>query len=130
LKDKLEDAMVKAIGEPGSVVYAFGEKWGPETNKKDQYFKFKPGNGIHDIHMNQGNTGKWKKDNGVFQDGAIYIEYPGDKWRAFYFAFQSQTFDTDDQGNAPGDAGGAPVKKKKKVKKKAAKIAPRKKKEK
>lgn len=99
LKDKLEDAIVKAMATPGSVVYALGEKWGPEQNKKDQYFHFKPGNGIHDIHMNQGNSGKYKKDNGIFQDGAIIIEFPGDKWRAFFFAFQSQTFHTDDNGN-------------------------------
>jgi len=98
LKDKMEDATVKAMAQAGSVIYAFGEKWGPE-NKADQYFKFKPGNGIHDIHMNQGNSGKYKKDNGVFQDGAVYIEYPGDNWRAFFFAFQSQTFKTDNKGN-------------------------------
>jgi uncharacterized protein YukJ len=49
--------------------------------------------------MNQGNSGKWKRDNGVYQDGAIFIEYPRDKWRAFFFAFQSQTFDTDNNGN-------------------------------
>jgi uncharacterized protein YukJ len=99
LKDKLEDAVLKALAEADSVVYALGEKWGPERNRADQYFRFKPGNGIHDIHMNQGSSGKYKKDNGVFQDGAIYIEYPDDKWRAFFFAFQSQTFVTDDKGN-------------------------------
>jgi uncharacterized protein YukJ len=49
--------------------------------------------------MNQGNSGQYARDNGVFQDGALYFEYPGDKWRAFFFAFQSQTFDTDDRGN-------------------------------
>lgn len=103
LKDKLEAAVVKALGEAGTVVYAFGQKWGPENNKKDAYFKFKPGNGIHDIHMNQGNSGKWKKDNGIYQDGAIFIEYPNDKWRAFFFTFQSQTFNTDNKGN-PVDA--------------------------
>jgi uncharacterized protein YukJ len=42
---------------PGSVIYAFGAKWGPEKGKPDKYFKFVPGNGIHDIHMNQGNSG-------------------------------------------------------------------------
>lgn len=104
LKDKLESAAVKAMAQAGTVIYAFGDKWGPEK-KADQYFKFKPGNGIHDIHMNQGNSGQYKSDNGVFQDGAIYIEYPGDKWSAFFFAFQSQTFNTDNKGN-PG--GGAP----------------------
>jgi len=116
LKDKIEDAILKALSEPGSVVYAFGERWGPETNRRDQYFKFTPGNGIHDIHMNQGNSGKWKRDNGVYQDGAIFIEYPGDKWRAFFFAFQSQTFDTDNKGN-PRGANSEPAKPKKKGKK-------------
>jgi len=116
LKDKLEDAVLKALSEPGSVVYAFGERWGPETNRRDQYFRFAPGNGIHDIHMNQGNSGRWKRDNGVYQDGAIFIEYPGDKWRAFFFTFQSQTFDTDNKGNPRGGAS-EPTTPKKKAKK-------------
>jgi uncharacterized protein YukJ len=99
LKDKLEAIIVKAMGTPGAVIYALGQKWGPEVGKPDKYFGFQPGNGIHDIHMNQGNSGKWKKDNGVYQDGALVVELPGDKWQAFFFAFQSQTFDTDDKGN-------------------------------
>jgi uncharacterized protein YukJ len=99
LKDKLEDAVVRAMAAKGSVVYAFGEKWGPEAKRRDQYFHFKPGNGIHDIHMNQRSSGKWKGDNGVYQDGALFVEYPGDKWRAFFLAFQSQTFNTDNKGN-------------------------------
>ena len=112
LKDKLEDAVVKALREEGSVIYAFGEKWGPETNKKDQYFHFKPGNGIHDIHMNQGNDDQWKRDNGTYQDGAIYVEYPEDKWSVFYLAFQSQSFDTDDDGNRISPTGGSTTTKK------------------
>jgi uncharacterized protein YukJ len=99
LKDKVESAVVKAVDLAGSLIYAFGEKWGPENGKKDQYFKFLPGNGIHDIHMNQGNGGKYKKDNGVYQDGGLVFQYPNGKWQAFFFAFQSQTFDTDDKGN-------------------------------
>jgi uncharacterized protein YukJ len=99
LKDKVEDAVVKAVGQVGSLIYAFGEKWGPETDKKDQYFKFLPGNGIHDIHMNQGNSGKYMKDNGVYQDGGLIFQYPNGKWVAFFFAFQSQTFKTDNKGN-------------------------------
>lgn len=104
LKDKLEDALLKALASPGSMLYAFGEKWGPEPDKADRHFRFKPGNGIHDIHMNQGNSGKWKSANGIYQDGALVIEYPNGKWRAFYLAFQSQTFDTDESGNALSDA--------------------------
>jgi uncharacterized protein YukJ len=86
------------VAQEGSVVYAFGDRWGPEK-KADQYFKFVPGNGIHDIHMNQGNSGKFKRDNGAYQDGCLLFNYPGGKWLAFFFAFQSQTFETDDNGN-------------------------------
>jgi uncharacterized protein YukJ len=104
LKDKLETAVVAAMDQVGAVIYAFGEKWGPEKNRPDQYFRFVPGNGIHDIHMNQGSGGKYKKYNGVYQDGGLVFEYAGGKYLAFFFAFQSQTFETDNAGN-PRKAG-------------------------
>ena len=53
------------------MIYAFGERWGSEPNTRDKYFGFKPGNGIHDIHMNQGSAEEFKKYNGVWQDGGI-----------------------------------------------------------
>lgn len=129
LKDLLETAVVKAMGQAGALVYALGAKWGPENGKADQYFKFTPGNGIHDIHMNQGNSGKYKKDNGVYQDGALYIGYPGGTWRAFYIAFQSQVFETDDSGNpaSPAIASAAGAKKPAVKSKPAAKAKPKKK---
>ncbi len=99
LKDKVEAAVARAVKEAGSLIYAFGERWGPEPVRKDQYFKFQPGNGMHDIHKNQGNGGRNRADNGIYQDGALVFQYPGDKWLAFYFAFQSQTFNTDGQGH-------------------------------
>jgi len=77
-------------------VYAFGEKWGPET-KRDKYFGFKPGNGIHDIHANQGNSDAWRRDDGVYQDGGLIIHLPDEaRWVAIFLAFQSQCFHTDD----------------------------------
>ena len=84
-------------------IYAFGSKWGPET-KADDYFHFKPGNGIHDIHLNQGSPGTHARDNGIFQDGALFMHFPAeDRWLAFFLAFQSQFAQTDNQGNAiPG----------------------------
>ena len=99
LKDLLETAVLKAMQQEGSVIYALGAKWGPEVGKPDQYFQFSPGNGIHDIHMNQGSSGKYRQDNGTFQDGALFVAYPGGKWGAFFIAFQSQSFKTDDHGN-------------------------------
>ena len=105
LKDKVEAASVKAMRQPGSLVHALGQKWGPKPDKQDRYFRFLPGNGLHDIHMNQGNAGKYRKDNGVYQDGALIFQYPGGAWLAFFFAFQSQSFQTDDQGNPVQAAG-------------------------
>jgi uncharacterized protein YukJ len=87
-------------------VYAFGEKWGPEASKPDQYFGFRPGNGIHDIHMNQGNPpGPHAGDNGVWQDGALLIHFPEeDRWVAYFLKFQSQTVHTEEPGGeTPGD---------------------------
>lgn len=98
LKDLLESAVLNAMRPAGALLYALGERWGPE-NDSDQYFGFSPGNGIHDIHMNQGNSGKYKKDNGVFQDGSLILSYPNGDWLAVFLAFQSQSFKTDAHGN-------------------------------
>ena len=97
------DLYVKRAIDRGAEVYAFGSKWGPET-KKDDYFGFKPGNGIHDIHLNQGSPPPHKGDNAIWQDGALFIYFPAeDKWLAFFLAFQSQFGQTDALGNAlPG----------------------------
>ncbi|MFC7392116.1 DUF2278 family protein [Scopulibacillus cellulosilyticus] len=100
LNDKINQYFKEAIDKK-AVVYAFGDRWGPEVGQPDQYFNFLPGNGIHDIHMNQGNAGNWTQDNGTWQDGGalIYFEET-DKWVGIFLAFQSQSWCTDDQGNA------------------------------
>ena len=96
LNERLDYFILKAIDEPDAVIYAFGEPWGPE-NKKDSYFGFKPGHGIHNVHMNQGNVEQWKQDDGVWQDGGLVFYYPSeDRFAAFFLAFQSQSFHTDD----------------------------------
>jgi uncharacterized protein YukJ len=90
------DLHVKQAIDRGADVYAFGSKWGPET-KPDEYFHFKPGNGIHDIHMNQGNEKGHQQDNGVWQDGGLFLHFADEnRWLAFFLAFQSQSFHTDD----------------------------------
>ena len=94
------DLHVQQAIDRGADVYAFGSKWGPET-KADEYFHFKPGNGIHDIHMNQGNEKGHQQDNGVWQDGGLFLHFAGEnRWLAFFLAFQSQSFHTDDQTGA------------------------------
>jgi uncharacterized protein YukJ len=110
LKDFLEDSVIASVEEKGALIYAFGARWGPET-KADQYFKFIPGNGVHDIHMNQGNDRGHAGDDGVYHDGCLFFYSPkDDAWTGYFMAFQSQTFDTDAvTGHARGADGGPQV---------------------
>lgn len=96
LNEKIDKYVERAMADENALIYAFGEKWGPETIK-DKIFGFLPGNGIHDIHMNQGNVGKFSADDGVWQDGGMLIHFPSDnRWVAIFLKFQSQTWHTDD----------------------------------
>lgn len=98
LKDYLQALVTRGINE-GGWLYAFGEPWGPEDDRPDQFFGFVPGRGVHDVHMNQGSHGKWRRDNGVGQDGALFLSFPDGDWRLLFFAFQTQSFKTNAQGH-------------------------------
>jgi len=96
LNEKLDSLIQRGMSDETSFIYAFGQRWGPE-NKADKYFGFKPGNGIHDIHMNQGNVGSFVGDDGVWQDGGLLFQFPGqNQWSAIFLKFQSQSWHTDD----------------------------------
>jgi uncharacterized protein YukJ len=96
LNEKLDRQVQQALSEEDAFVYAFGEPWGPEP-QADRYFGFQPGHGIHDIHMNQGNAGRFVDQDGVWQDGALLMHFPAQqRWSAVFLAFQSQAFHTDD----------------------------------
>ncbi|MEO2076788.1 MAG: YukJ family protein [Bacillus sp. (in: firmicutes)] len=100
LKEKVEFYVNKAM-KNNAVIYAYGEGWGPEENEPDKYFDFLPGYGIHDIHMNQGNTGKWKNDDGIWQDGGMLLHFEEEnRWVGIFLAFQSQSWCTDENGHA------------------------------
>ena len=96
LADVLDHYVQRAIAEPDALVYAFGEPWGPES-ARDKIFGFRPGNGVHDIHMNQGNSARFRGDDGVWQDGGLLLHFPGEsRWVGIFLAFQSQAWHTDD----------------------------------
>jgi uncharacterized protein YukJ len=98
LNEKIDRVMQRAMGDENALVYAFGERWGPEPGTKDKYFGFLPGNGIHDIHMNQGNSAGFVKDDGVYQDGGVLVHFPDQQqWVAVFLKFQSQSWHTDDK---------------------------------
>ena len=97
LSDQLEHYVDRAIQEADALLYAFGQRWGPEPTTKDKVFGFLPGNGIHDIHMNQGNVAPFLGDDGVWQDGGLLLQFPStNQWVAIFLAFQSQAWHTDD----------------------------------
>ena len=98
LSDRLAHFIGRARNEPDARIFAVGERWGPEAGTADKIFGFKPGNGIHDIHMNQGNVGQFTKDDGVWQDGGVILHFPStDQWVGVFLAFQSQAWHTDDR---------------------------------
>jgi uncharacterized protein YukJ len=103
LNEKLDFYVREAMGQETAFIYAFGERWGPEADKRDKYFGFLPGNGIHDIHQNQGNIGRWVKDDGIWQDGGLIIHFEREnRFVGIFLAFQSQATVTDDQGHTVG----------------------------
>ena len=91
----LENAVVTllnmTIADKDGVIYAFGSAYS-DSGKVD---------GIHDIHMNQGNPrNNHGGDNGVWQDGALMIHLPAKKtWTAVFIAFQTESWATDSAGN-------------------------------
>lgn len=94
----LENAVVAlldaAVAAGDATVYAFGSAYA-DGGVVD---------GIHDIHMNQGNpvSGSGKGghggDNGVWQDGALFLEMGG-AWTAVFLAFQTESWVTDAAGD-------------------------------
>ncbi len=79
------------IADKDGVLYAFGSAYA-DRGKVD---------GIHDIHMNQGNPAdNHGSDNGIWQDGAIFIHLPSkNTWTAIFIAFQTESWSTDNSGN-------------------------------
>ena len=75
-------------------MYVFGSAF-KDNNETDL--------GIHDVHINQGNpkSGGFEKDNGVYQDGALFFEFSNEEWVALILKFQTQAINTDDQTGNP-----------------------------
>ena len=90
----LQNAVVTLLNmtiADNGMIYAFGSSYA-DKGKVD---------GIHDIHMNQGNpANNHGFDNGVWQDGAIFIYLPSKgTWTAVFIAFQTESWSTDHSGN-------------------------------
>lgn len=68
--------------------------------------------GIHDVHMNQGSTGRFINpgyDNGqdcnkIWQDGALVVDYNQLQWLGYFSLFSKQLIPTDNLGNPSSDS--------------------------
>ncbi|RAR65849.1 uncharacterized protein DUF2278 [Paraburkholderia unamae] len=72
---------------------------------------YSEGDGVHDVHMNQGSRGEFihragddsNDHNDIWQDGALLVDLGEPEWALYAAAFDQQYVPTDDLGNpAPG----------------------------
>jgi len=95
LSDAITLLISQAIAAGNATLYAFGSAYA-DSGQID---------GIHDIHMNQGNpvSGEFARDNGIWQDGAMFLQMPGagsaQAWIAVFIAFQTESWNTGGNGN-------------------------------
>lgn len=96
--------------QAGASVFILGDFYDDEAPKRDRMphglelqhkHHFLPSRGLHEIHMNQGvpSTMSQSQDNGLFQDGAIFLKRPDQTVHAFFFMFDNQCTVTDAEGN-------------------------------
>lgn len=96
VQDHLELYVKQAQSEPGAIVYVFGSFWRNEQFPPDKVLNTRQG--VHDVHMNQGNDNGHKGDDGVYQDGGVIFYYPQtDRYVGAFLAFNSQVWFTDNQ---------------------------------
>jgi uncharacterized protein YukJ len=74
--------------------------------------KYIDGDGIHDVHMNQGSTGSFLNNgvddhndhNDIWQDGALIVDFGEPQLAAYFPAFTQQMVPTDALGNPQGQS--------------------------
>jgi len=104
LNDDLNPWVLKATNNPNAEVFVFGSYWADNiaSNITDNtgYFNPDPSVGMHDVHMNQGDSGREAENNGPNQDGALFFYFKDTNiWVAMFFRFQNQIIKTDNTGN-------------------------------
>jgi uncharacterized protein YukJ len=119
--DDLQDVLItylKQLREQDGELFVFGAKFpepGESPNPRPIDCEFHTNQGIHDVHMNQGNQtpGPFDQDNGVFQDGGLVLKFDT-RYVGLFIRFETQWLPTDNAtghrlpGAEPIPAGGAP----------------------
>jgi uncharacterized protein YukJ len=104
--DEIMGLVDAAVGKDHVRVYAFGHRY-DQIHPTNDAWGFAPDDGVHNIHMNQGNyPHNHDNENGRHQDGALWLhDENADTWSAVYVAFQTQSWDNKPNGypqDAPG----------------------------
>jgi uncharacterized protein YukJ len=105
--DDLQDVLVVYLQQlqvQDGELFVFGERFpapGQASNPRPIDHEFHTVQGVHNIHMNQGNSkpGPFAGDNGVFQDGGLILKFPT-RYVGLFLRFQTQWLPTD---NTTGD---------------------------
>lgn len=100
--DDLQDLIstfLRQLKAQNGELFVFGAKFpkaGEAFQPKPIDRKFHTGQGVHDVHMNQGNPhpGRFDGDNGTFQDGGLLFRFPN-RVVGLFFRFQTQLLPTD-----------------------------------
>jgi len=87
IESTLSTILTTAIDQKAKV-YLWGQAYNDSNSES----------GIHDIHMNQGNTGNFTND--VYSDGSFLVQFE-DHWEAVFLAFADQETPTDDETGDP-----------------------------
>jgi uncharacterized protein YukJ len=100
--DDLQDVVSRQLNDlkaTGGDLIAFGSHFHDPAPKPGIDREFGTKDGMHDIHMNQGNAPhEHDEDNGVFNDGGLILRFP-DHVTGLFFRFKTQFLPTDDRGN-------------------------------
>ncbi|PWT85437.1 MAG: hypothetical protein C5B57_02930 [Blastocatellia bacterium] len=100
--DDLQDVVGRQLNDLkalGGDLFAFGSHFHDPAPKPGIDTEFGTKDGMHDIHMNQGNAPhEHDEDNGVFNDGGLILQFP-DHVTGLFFRFKTQFLPTDAHGN-------------------------------
>ena len=91
--------VARATTDAGAVIMVFGAFFGDRG--ADEVFAFSPAQGVHDVHMMQGNAGAYAGENLVHGDGALFVRFGDGTTCAFFARFDTQSVTTDPTTGAP-----------------------------
>ena len=96
VQDHVELHVQQAMNQAGAEIFVFGSFWEARQFPPDEVLGTQ--DGVHDIHMNQGNDRGHTNDDGVWQDGGVILSFPSTgRFVGIFLAFNSQVWFTDNQ---------------------------------